>query len=35
LPKAIIESGQKVDSIDNPDDDLESILGYLTGGGRM
>tara|TARA_B110000444_G_scaffold261329_1_gene312674 strand:+ start:1645 stop:2637 length:993 start_codon:yes stop_codon:yes gene_type:complete len=35
LPKAIIESGQRVDSIDNPDDDLESILGYLTGGGRM
>lgn len=35
LPKAIMESGQRVDSIDNPDDDLESILGYLTGGGRM
>ncbi|RJU82097.1 MAG: ABC transporter ATP-binding protein [Candidatus Poseidoniales archaeon] len=35
LPKAIVKSGQKVESIDNPDDDLESILGYLTGGGRM
>ena len=35
LPKAIVKSGQRVNSIDNPDDDLESILGYLTGGGRM
>jgi ABC-2 type transport system ATP-binding protein len=35
LPQTIIDSGQKVDSIDNPDDDLESILGYLTGGGRL
>lgn len=34
LPQLIIESGQKVMSIDNPDDDLESILGYLTGGVR-
>ena len=35
LPQAILDSGQKVESIDNPDDDLESILGYLTGGGRL
>jgi hypothetical protein len=24
-----------VSSIDNPDDDLASILGYLTSGGRV
>ena len=35
LPKAIIEGGHKVTSIDNPDDDLESILGYLTSGSRL
>ena len=33
LPKAIINGQHKVTSIDNPDDDLASILGYLTGGG--
>ena len=33
LPKTIIDGGHKVISIDNPDDDLASILGYLTGGG--
>jgi hypothetical protein len=33
LPSAIIEGKHKVTSIDNPDDDLASILGYLTGGG--
>ena len=32
LPKTIIESGRKVTSIDNPNDDLQSILMYLTGG---
>ncbi len=32
LPQTIIESGQKVTAIDNPDDDLQSILMYLTGG---
>ena len=32
LPSTIIESGRKVTSIDNPDDDLQSILMYLTGG---
>lgn len=32
LPKAIVESGQIVTGIDNPDDDLQSILMYLTGG---
>ncbi len=32
LPKTIIESGTKVTGIDNPDDDLQSILLYLTGG---
>ena len=30
--KTIIESGRKVTSIDNPNDDLQSILMYLTGG---
>ena len=33
LPTTIIDGGHKVNSIDNPDDDLASILGYLTGGG--
>ena len=32
LPKIIVESGTKVTGIDNPDDDLQSILLYLTGG---
>ena len=35
LPKIIVENGHKVSSIDNPDDDLASILGYLTSGGRV
>jgi len=33
LPKAIVDGNHKIKSIDNPDDDLASILGYLTGGG--
>ena len=32
LPALIVANGHKVSSIDNPDDDLESILKYLTGG---
>ena len=32
LPRIITESGTKVTGIDNPDDDLQSILMYLTGG---
>ncbi|MAH90656.1 MAG: hypothetical protein CMA11_02695 [Euryarchaeota archaeon] len=32
LPQLIIDSGEKVTGIDNPDDDLQSILLYLTGG---
>ncbi|MBA88983.1 MAG: hypothetical protein CMB16_06950 [Euryarchaeota archaeon] len=32
LPEIIIKSKQKVTGIDNIDDDLESILKYLTGG---
>lgn len=32
LPSLILQSGCKVTGIDNPDDNLESILGYLTGG---
>jgi ABC-2 type transport system ATP-binding protein len=32
LPSLIVTNGHKVSSIDNPDDDLESILNYLTGG---
>ena len=32
LPEIIIKSKQKVTGIDNIDDDLESILRYLTGG---
>lgn len=32
LPKVIVDSGQIVTGIDNPDDDLQSILMYLTGG---
>jgi len=27
-----LDSGCMVTAIDNPDDNLESILGYLTGG---
>jgi hypothetical protein len=32
LPSLIVDNGHVVNSIDNPDDDLESILTYLTGG---
>ena len=32
LPSKIIEGGHQVTAIDNPDDDLASILRYLTGG---
>lgn len=32
LPKLIVDSGFTVTGIDNPDDDLQSILKYLTGG---
>ena len=32
LPQVILRSGQRVTGIDNPDDDLQSILQYLTGG---
>ena len=32
LPQIIIDSGERVTGIDNPDDDLQSILLYLTGG---
>jgi ABC-2 type transport system ATP-binding protein len=32
LPQIIVDSGQIVTGIDNPDDDLQSILMYLTGG---
>ena len=32
LPGIIVKNEHKVWSIDNPDDDLESILQYLTGG---
>jgi len=33
LPQVIVESGIKVRSVENPDDNLESLLGYLVGGG--
>lgn len=32
LPKVIFESGIKVSSIENPDDNLDALLGYLVGG---
>ena len=32
LPEIIVQSNQLVTGIDNPDDDLQSILMYLTGG---
>ena len=35
LPETIVDGGHRVVSIDNPDDDLASILGYLTGGGGI
>ena len=31
LPRVIVESGLKVTSIENPDDNLEALLGYLVG----
>ena len=33
LPQVIVDSGVKVRSVENPDDNLESLLGYLVGGG--
>ena len=35
LPKVIVDHAHKVHTIDNPDDDLASILGYLTNGGGV
>ena len=32
LPRVIVDSGTDVSAIENPDDNLESLLGYLTGG---
>jgi hypothetical protein len=32
LPRVIVNSGTNVTSIENPDDNLESLLGYLVGG---
>ncbi len=32
LPGLIVNNGHNVSEIDNPDDDLESLLNYLTGG---
>lgn len=32
LPNAIVNSGIKVTSVENPDDNLDSLLGYLVGG---
>ena len=32
LPRVITDSGVLVESIDNPDDNLEALLGYLIGG---
>ena len=32
LPRVISESGVPVEAIDNPDDNLEALLGYLIGG---
>ena len=32
LPRVIVDSGTDVSVIENPDDNLESLLGYLTGG---
>ena len=32
LPRVISDSGVSVESIDNPDDNLEAVLGYLIGG---
>ncbi len=32
LPATIVKSGQKITSIENPDDNLDSLIGYLLGG---
>lgn len=32
LPSVIVNGKHEVHTIDNPDDDLESVIGYLTGG---
>tara|TARA_A100001388_G_scaffold55320_1_gene37980 strand:- start:80025 stop:80957 length:933 start_codon:yes stop_codon:yes gene_type:complete len=32
LPNAIVKSGIRVTSVENPDDNLDSLLGYLVGG---
>lgn len=32
LPRVIVQGKHEVHTIDNPDDDLESVIGYLTGG---
>ena len=32
LPRVIVDSGADVSAIENPDDNLESLLGYLIGG---
>ena len=32
LPRVIVDSNVSVSRIDNPDDNLESLLGYLIGG---
>ncbi|MDP6661965.1 MAG: ABC transporter ATP-binding protein [Candidatus Thalassarchaeaceae archaeon] len=32
LPSLVVESGQAISTIENPDDNLESLLGYLIGG---
>ena len=34
LPKVVVENNHDVMNINNPDDDLQTILGYLTGGGN-
>ena len=34
LPALILESGVPIHSIENPDDNLESLLGYLVGDSR-
>ena len=35
LPSVIVDNNHRIHSIDNPDDDLASILGYLTSGGTL
>ena len=34
LPSIVVESQQAIFSIENPDDNLESLLGYLIGGAQ-